>query len=230
MGDNRMSENTTLPVHPITGLQAIGFTRRGPVWPVMGASEPPAEGAETEPQGGEQQQESAEGTETEPQGGEQQQESAQGNETEPQDGEQQQQSGEGTETEPQGAEPQRQSAVLPDDHPLVKTLEANKSEIRQLRAKVQRLAEAEAEAAQVPSRVAALLKGHLVSLHQIDGEDAELFLTADEPELLLKQVARLLSREGNQGRPNHVPREGTNGRARPNGRQQFLSEINAQSN
>lgn len=208
-----MSENTTLPVHPITGLQAIGFTRRGPVWPVMGASEPPAEGAETEPQGGEQQQESA-----------------QGNETEPQDGEQQQQSGEGTETEPQGAEPQQQSAVLPDDHPLVKTLEANKSEIRQLRAKVQRLAEAEAEAAQVPSRVAGLLKGHLVSLHQIDGEDAELFLTADEPELLLKQVARLLSREGNQGRRNHVPREGTNGRARPNGRQQFLSEINAQSN
>lgn len=213
MGDNRMSENTTLPVHPITGLQAIGFTRRGPVWPVMGASEPPAEGAETEPQGGEQQQESA-----------------QGNETEPQDGEQQQQSGEGTETEPQGAEPQQQSAVLPDDHPLVKTLEANKSEIRQLRAKVQRLAEAEAEAAQVPSRVAGLLKGHLVSLHQIDGEDAELFLTADEPELLLKQVARLLSREGDQGRPNHVPREGTNGRARPNGRQQFLSELNAQSN
>ncbi|WP_100523253.1 hypothetical protein [Mycobacteroides abscessus] len=213
MGDNRMSENTTLPVHPITGLQAIGFTRRGPVWPVMGASEPPAEGAETAPQGGERQQESA-----------------QGNETEPQDGEQQQQSGEGTETEPQGGEPQQQSAVLPDDHPLVKTLEANKSEIRQLRAKVQRLAEAEAEAAQAPSRVAGLLKGHLVSLHQIDGEDAELFLTADEPELLLKQVARLLSREGDQGRSNHVPREGTNGRARPNGRQQFLSEINAQSN
>ncbi|SKS54976.1 hypothetical protein [Mycobacteroides abscessus] len=212
MGDNRMSENTTLPVHPITGLQAIGFTRRGPVWPVMGASEPPAEGTETEPQGGEQQQESAEGIETEPQ-----------------DGEQQQHSGEGTETEPQGGEPQQQSAVLPDDHPLVKTLEANKTEIRQLRAKVQRLAEAEAEAAQVPSRVAGLLKGHVVSLHQIDGEDAELFLTADEPELLLKQVTRLLSREGKQGRPNHVPGEGTNGRVKPSSMQQFFDELSGQT-
>lgn len=29
----------SLPLHPITNLQAIGFTGRGPVWPVMGASE-----------------------------------------------------------------------------------------------------------------------------------------------------------------------------------------------
>jgi hypothetical protein len=29
---------SALPFHPVTHLQAIGLTRRGPVWPVMGAS------------------------------------------------------------------------------------------------------------------------------------------------------------------------------------------------
>ena len=27
-----------MPIHPLTGMQAIGFTRRGPIWPVMGGS------------------------------------------------------------------------------------------------------------------------------------------------------------------------------------------------
>lgn len=190
-----MSENTALPVHPNTGLQAIGFTRRGPVWPVMGASEPPAEGAETEPK-----------------------------------------------------QTQQQAITLPDDHPLVKTLAANKTEIKELKAKAQRLDEieeaqktqaekdaeriatAEAEAATVPARIASGLKEHLVALHEIDAEDAELFLTADEPELLLKQVTRLLGQTDKQRKSNYVPREGTNGRTKLNSKQQFLSELNAQSN
>ena len=32
-------ELSQLPFHPTTGLQALGFTRRGPIWPVMGGSE-----------------------------------------------------------------------------------------------------------------------------------------------------------------------------------------------
>lgn len=28
-----------MPIHPTTGLRAIGFTSRGPVWPIMGGSE-----------------------------------------------------------------------------------------------------------------------------------------------------------------------------------------------
>lgn len=28
-----------MPIHPTTGLQAIGFTSRGPIWPIMGGSE-----------------------------------------------------------------------------------------------------------------------------------------------------------------------------------------------
>jgi HK97 family phage major capsid protein len=33
-----MSEHI-LPIHPVTGLRAIGITKRGPVWPVLGGSE-----------------------------------------------------------------------------------------------------------------------------------------------------------------------------------------------
>lgn len=29
-----------LPIHPTTGLQALGWGRRGPIWPVRGASDP----------------------------------------------------------------------------------------------------------------------------------------------------------------------------------------------
>lgn len=29
----------SLPFHPVTGLQALGFTKRGPIWPVIGGSE-----------------------------------------------------------------------------------------------------------------------------------------------------------------------------------------------
>ncbi|MBN7378420.1 scaffolding protein [Mycobacterium phage prophiGD16-1] len=194
MGDNRMSENTALPVHPTTGLQAIGFTRRGPVWPVMGASEPPAGGTET------------------------------------------------------GPKSEQDTDKLPDDHPLVKTLAANKIEIKELKAKAARLDEieeaqktqaqkdadrvtkAEAEAATVPSRVANALREHLVSIHKIDAEDAELFLTGDDPELLLKQVARFLEQTDKQSKSNHVPGEGTNGRVKPSSMQEFLSELNGQSN
>lgn len=32
----------TLPVHPRTGLTALGMGRRGPIWPILGAEDPPA--------------------------------------------------------------------------------------------------------------------------------------------------------------------------------------------
>lgn len=35
------SNSMVLPVHPVTGLTALGFTSRGPVWPVLGASGDP---------------------------------------------------------------------------------------------------------------------------------------------------------------------------------------------
>lgn len=70
-----------------------------------------------------------------------------------------------------------------------------------------RIAKAEAEVASVPTKVADALREHLVALHEIDKDDAELFLTANEPELLLKQVTRLVGQSGKRTK-NTVAREG----------------------
>ncbi|MEU5668957.1 hypothetical protein ABZ749_01040 [Micromonospora sp. NPDC047753] len=86
--------------------------------------------------------------------------------------------------------------------------QANKSEIEKAN---DRVTKAEAEAAKVPSLVAGQLREHLVKLHGISDEDAELFLTASDPELLLKQVDRLVGRGSQRKKTgNHVPREGSN--------------------
>ncbi|WP_431941673.1 hypothetical protein [Nocardia grenadensis] len=39
--------STPLPFHPVTGVQALGFGKRGPIWPVIGGSEdaPPVDPA-----------------------------------------------------------------------------------------------------------------------------------------------------------------------------------------
>lgn len=135
---------------------------------------------------------------------------------------------EATETGAEGTEQQSQQQDLPADHPLVKTLAAQKAAIKELKSKASRLDEleeaqkseaekvadriskAEAEAASVPARVADALRSHLVALHNIDADDAELFLTATEPEVLLKQVARLVDSSDKRQKKNHVPREGAN--------------------
>lgn len=73
-----------------------------------------------------------------------------------------------------------------------------------------RIAKADAEVATVPARVAAALREHLVELHEIDKDDAELFLTGTEPDLLLKQVTRLLGQSDKRRKNgNRVPLEGT---------------------
>ncbi|QDP43634.1 scaffolding protein [Gordonia phage PhorbesPhlower] len=192
-GDS-MSDNThlVLPVHPVTGLRALGFTKRGPVWPVLGGS--------GEGEGG------GEG---------------------------------GGETPPEG---QQQPVQLPDDHPLVKTLAEQKSTIKDLKAKAKRLddleaasmseadkaadriAKAEAEAASVPAKVSEALRTHLVELHEIDKDDAELFLTATDPELMLKQVSRLLAQSGGK-KKNHVSREGTNHKPADSEESAFVREF-----
>lgn len=72
-----------------------------------------------------------------------------------------------------------------------------------------RIAKAEAEAASVPNKVADVLREHLIDLHEIDKDDAELFLTANDPELLLKQVTRLIGQSDKRKKSNNVsPREG----------------------
>ena len=92
---------------------------------------------------------------------------------------------------------------LPDDHPLVRTLEAQKAEIRTLKDNGS-------------AEVAAALKTHLVELHDITDEDAELLLTATDPAVLVKQVNRLLDQRNDpRQRTNLVPGEGDNPNAKP---------------
>lgn len=69
-----------------------------------------------------------------------------------------------------------------------------------------RIAKAEAEVATIPAKVAGALREHLVSLHSIPADQAELYLTAADPELLLKQVAGLV--DMGKRKSNRVPREG----------------------
>ena len=70
--------------------------------------------------------------------------------------------------------------------------QANLSEVEKT---AQKIAAAETQVAQIPAKVADSLRTHLIALHEINAEDAELFLTATDPELLLKQVQRLAGRE-----------------------------------
>lgn len=72
----------------------------------------------------------------------------------------------------------------------------------------ERIAKAEAEVASVPAKVADALREHLVALHDIDKDDAELFLTATEPELLLKQITRLVGQSDKRKKSHVVPGEG----------------------
>jgi predicted phage tail protein len=88
---------------------------------------------------------------------------------------------------------------------LAEIEDAQKSESEKV---ADRLAKADAEVASVPSKVADALREHLVALHEIDKDDAELFLTANEPDLLLKQVTRLVGQSDKRKKAHVVPGEG----------------------
>ncbi|WP_419179469.1 hypothetical protein, partial [Mycolicibacterium iranicum] len=72
------------------------------------------------------------------------------------------------------------------------------------------------------------LKTHLVKLHDISSEDAELLLTATDPDTLVKQVDRLL---GQRGVPNNpVPGEGGNPNPKPdNDMRKFTRDLFGQT-
>lgn len=72
----------------------------------------------------------------------------------------------------------------------------------------------------IPSKVSESLRAHLVELHDVDEETADLFLTASEPERLLKQMSALLKHRRPQ-RSNQVPNEGPNPRPERDDRRAF---------
>ncbi|MBF6189432.1 hypothetical protein [Nocardia farcinica] len=175
-----MSDTTiTLPVHPVTGLRAIGFGRRGPIWPVLGGS---GEGGESGEAGASAETGAGEATE------------------------QQQKPAETVEFwKSKSREWEKQSKANAEAAKRLAEIEdAQKSETQKA---ADAKAKAEAELASVPAKVADALREHLVKLHKISDEDAELFLTAADPELLIKQVTRLVG-GSDKGKKNLVPREG----------------------
>lgn len=133
-------------------------------------------------------------------------------------------------------------ADLPDDHPLVKRHEALKEENKTNKAKAKIVDDAEkakqtdaekianltGEVESLPKKVAEALREHLVALHEIPKERAELFLTADNPELMLRQVTALLEDSGSGGskRKNYVNKEGnSNGKPAVNENAKFASSL-----
>jgi len=106
---------------------------------------------------------------------------------------------------------------------LAEIEDAKKSESEKV---ADRIAKAEAEVASVPSKVADALRAHLVGLHEIDQDDADLFLTANDPELLLKQVTRLVGQSDKRKKSgNHVPREGQSPSSAVSDERAFAQEL-----
>lgn len=151
--------------------------------------------------------EAPQGTATDPNGNQQQQQQDQ------QDQQQDQQGRQPTETVDFWKGKAREQEKRAKDNAaaareLAQLKESQKTEAEKM---ADRIAKADSEVQAVPARVADSLRTHLVALHEIDPEDAELFLTANEPELLLKQVTRLLGQTGKRRKQgNKVPAEGTN--------------------
>lgn len=106
---------------------------------------------------------------------------------------------------------------------LAEIEDAQKSESEKV---ADRIAKAEAEVASVPTKVADALREHLVALHEIEKDDAELFLTANEPELLLKQVTRLLGQSDKRKKTHVVPGEGKTRTSSSDPKRDFLRDLN----
>lgn len=171
-----MSDNNDLPIHPRTGLRAIGIGKRGPWWPVAGGS--------SDGDGG--------GSDRAGDGGD----PATGS---PSDGD-----GHGDPNETETVDFWKAKARMQESR-----AKTNAQAASQLAEANNRASAAEAEAATVPAKVAEALKAHLVARHEIAAEDAELFLTAADPDLLIKQVDRLLGPSVKRRKNNnYVPDQG----------------------
>ena len=157
-------------------------------------------------------------------------------------------------TTTEGAETATEASTTPDapafeqypaDHPLVKALAAQKAQMKDLKAKANRLdeieeaqkseaekvadrlAKADAEVASVPSKVCDIIKPILITTLGLDPEKDGQFLTATDPDLLVEQASRLAELSGR--RKNVVPREGRSPSPGPSDpSRDFLRAINGQ--
>lgn len=68
---------------------------------------------------------------------------------------------------------------------------------------------AKAEVEKVPQKVAEQLRGYLAGIHEISDEDAELYLTSNDPAVLLKQAAGIAARRTQTANPKPDLTQGT---------------------
>ena len=142
------------------------------------------------------------------------------------------------------AEPKQPAAdSLPEDHPLVRTLAAQKDEIKALKAKAQKLDEIEDaqktqaqkdadRIAELESKVAettvAALRFKVASKFGINDEDADLFLTGSDEETITKQAERLAAKQEDAGKPRAPkpdPNQGRSSSGSPSTADQFAASV-----
>jgi hypothetical protein len=198
-----MSDNT-LPIHPLTGMQAIGFTRKGPIWPVLGGSE---DGGH--PNGGA-------GGENEP--GEN---GGAGN------GEEKtltQAEVDKIISKTRAEERRKASEKYSDYDDLKKAADGKQTAEQQIADLQQKFAQSEANALRL--RVAGRFGISTAPGEDGGPSDADLFLTGTDEDTLTAQAQRLAARE--EERKNNQPLvsgEGFNPRPKPNSTQEFLKTL-----
>lgn len=173
---------TTLPVHPVTGLRAIGVTRRGPLWPVLGGSVDAGHPGATGTDGSTD---------------------AAGNS----DADADDQDSAGTDVDWKQRSREWEKRAKENSSAAKELADLKAAQMTDTEKLNARVKTAEAEAASVPAKVAEALKQHLVETNQVDKATADLYLTATDPQLLLKQAAGLSGMGGGRKR-NRVDAEG----------------------
>lgn len=109
---------------------------------------------------------------------------------------------------------------LPDDHPLVTALAAQKTKIADLQSQV---AQAKQNAdGQVPAQVADALRTHLIAVHKLDEATAAKLITGTTPEQVIDQVEAVV---GLTGRPADAPLMGTTEPTPPNEEAAFAAAV-----
>lgn len=125
---------------------------------------------------------------------------------------------------------------LPDDHPLVKTLAAQKEQIKALKERAQQLDDLEesqkSEADKTSERLIAAetraveaearaLRREVALEHKLSKDDAALLDAITDEDAMRALAGRLASMETDKKHGNYVPREGNNPQSKPDGRRAF---------
>lgn len=194
-----MSNSSILPIHPLTGLRALGVTRKGrPVWPVLGGSEDEGGGG-----GGDD-----------------------GNKPKDGEGSKSFTQDEVNQLVGKARTEERRKATdkYADYDDLRKAADGKKTSDDRLAELEKQYAQSQANALRL--RIAG--DYGISTKRGEDGSpsDAELFLTGTDEDSLVAQAERLAAREAERAKNQpHVSREGYNPRPKPDSTKEFLATL-----